>query len=355
MNSIYIASSGPFAGKSLMSLLLCLRFRDEGKKVGYFKPVGLLPAKVDEAIVDEDALFIVRYLSLDIKPELISPVMRTPSFVEEFLEGRGKDLSGVIKKIFEEIGKDKDVMVVGGSGFLTTGYLFKLSGIDISKLLKIKVLLLLRYSEDISIADEALVAKCLLGQNLGGIVINRAPEGAIGHISTKLIPYLESQGIPVFGVIPQDRLLSAVSIKELIKHLGGTILCCEDRLDQLVERFSIGAMSVESALHHFRQLPNKAVITGGDRSDIQLAALETSTKCLVLTGNLHPNSLIIAKAQESGVPIILVAEDTLTTVEKIESTLSRMRLREEEKIQRAREIFEKNINFKRLYSVFGIR
>ena len=36
----------------------------------------------------------------------------------------------------------------------------------------------------------------------------------------------------------------------------------------------VGAMSVESALSYFRRKPNKAVITGGDRADIQLAALE---------------------------------------------------------------------------------
>jgi len=59
----------------------------------------------------------------------------------------------------------------------------------------------------------------------------------------------------------------------------------------------VGAMNVDSALAHFRRQPNKAVITGGDRPDIQLAALETSTRCLILTGNLPPNPLIIGRAK----------------------------------------------------------
>ncbi|PIU81167.1 AAA domain-containing protein [Candidatus Micrarchaeota archaeon CG06_land_8_20_14_3_00_50_6] len=355
MNSIYIASSSPFAGKSLLSLLLCSRFKDEGRKVGYFKPLGLLPAKVGGTIVDEDALFIVKYLNLDVQPELISPVMRTPSFVDEFLKGKGRDFSEIIKKTFESVSRNKNVVVVGGSGFLTTGCLFKLTGIDIAKMLRTKVLLIVRYAEDITLVDESLIAQCLLKDNLGGIVINKVPEGSIEHISQKVLPYLEKQNIPVFGIIPQDRILASVSVRELVEHLGGTVLCCEDKLDELVERFSIGAMSVESALRYFRQVPNKAVITGGDRSDIQLAALETSTKCIILTGNLHPNSLILAKAQELCVPIIIVADDTLTTVERMESTLSRMRVREEKKIKEAKDVFERSIDFKKLYSAFEIK
>lgn len=354
MSSIYIASSGPFAGKSLLSLLVCSRLKDDGKKVGYFKPIGLLPAKVEGVIVDEDALFIVRHLQLDVKPQLISPVMRTSSFIDEFLKGKIVNFSGIIRKTFEEVSKNKDVIVVGGTGFLTTGFIFKLSGIDIAKMLGAKVLLIVRYSDDITLVDESLVAHELLKENLGGIIINRASEGLIEHISHLILPYLERQNIHVFGIIPQDRVLASVSVRELVEHLGGQVLCCEDKLDELVERFSIGAMNVESALRYFRQVPNKAVITGGDRSDIQLAALETSTRCIILTGNFHPDSLILTKAQEIGVPIIIVADDTLTTVDRIESTLSRMRVREEKKIQRAKEIFERSIDFKKLYSAFGI-
>jgi len=44
----------------------------------------------------------------------------------------------------------------------------------------------------------------------------------------------------------------------------------------------VGAMGQEQALNFLEVKANKAVITGGDRADVQLAALETSTKCLIL-------------------------------------------------------------------------
>ena len=85
----------------------------------------------------------------------------------------------------------------------------------------------------------------------------------------------------------------SVSVGELAEFLSGKILCCADKVDELVEHLMVGAMSVDSALTYFRRKPNKAVITGGDRPDIQLAALETSTKCLILTGNLQPSPIIL--------------------------------------------------------------
>ena len=90
------------------------------------------------------------------------------------------------------------------------------------------------------------------------------------------------------------------------------MLCAGDKLDQLAEHFSIGAMNVDAALRFFRRVPNKAVITGGDRADIQLAALQTSTRCLILTGDLYPNERILTRAEEMGVPVVLVSQDTST-------------------------------------------
>ena len=89
-------------------------------------------------------------------------------------------------------------------------------------------------------------------------------------------------------------------------------------VNALVELLTVGAMTVEAALSRFRQQTNKAVITGGDRTDIQLAALETSTTCLILTGNLQPSPLIVKQAEEFGVAILLVPTNTMETIEKIE-------------------------------------
>ena len=171
---------------------------------------------------------------------------------------------------------------------------------------------------------------------------------------TLVADYLKKRGIDILGLIPEDPVLHAVSVRELKDALGGEVICCPEKLDELVERFGIGAMNVESAIRYMRKMRNKAVIVGGDRSDIQLAALETSTRCLILTGDLYPDDLILGKAIAMGVPIMVVKGDTQSVVEKVESLLGHISLRAESKVARAVEIVEKEIKFDAICRGLGL-
>jgi len=53
--------------------------------------------------------------------------------------------------------------------------------------------------------------------------------------------------------------------------------------------------------------------------------------------------------------MILVKEDTLTTVEKIESLLKRLRVSGKKKVARAVELVNREINFRSLYDKLGIK
>ena len=188
-----------------------------------------------------------------------------------------------------------------------------------------------------------------------GVVLNRVTPQSLPEVEQMVVPFLGTMGIEVLGVLPLDRVLDAVTVRQLTEILDGKVLCAHDRLDEFVERFSVGAMDVDAALGYFRKLPNKAVITGGHRADIQLAALETSTKCIVLTGDQMPNEIIISRAREVGVPMISVHYDTYTTVEKLEAVLGRIRIREERKVQRARELLRDRLNYRRIVEKLGLK
>jgi len=164
------------------------------------------------------------------------------------------------------------------------------------------------------------------------------PATMMDHIKTTVRPFLEQKGVPVFGVFPRDKFLESVTVAELNETLNGKVLCCEDRLQEFVEHFLIGAMDVDSALTYFRRTPNKAVITGAHRSDIQLAALETSTKCIILTGGLQTNEVVLGKAQSRGVPILSVPDDTFSAINKIEQRMGKSSILDAKKIGRTREL-----------------
>jgi hypothetical protein len=179
-----------------------------------------------------------------------------------------------------------------------------------------------------------------LGRRLIGVVFNAVPEQLVRFAQSDVATFLSGRGIPTFGVIGRDPLLSSVSVAEIVESLGATVLSAEGNLDMPVESFMVGAMGQEKALRFFRRKARKAVITGGDRADVQLAALETDTRCIVLTGNLPPSGIVLSRAEELGVPMLLVEADTLSTVEAMEGLLGRVRLHDPVKAARMREMFE---------------
>jgi BioD-like phosphotransacetylase family protein len=144
-------------------------------------------------------------------------------------------------------------------------------------------------------------------------------------------------------------------VAELSRLLGGRVLCCEDGIDALVENYLVGAMDVDEAMKYFKKTPNKVVITGAHRSDIQLAALETSTRSIILTGGLQPNDVIIGKAKLKGVPIVSVRHDTFTVVDRIEQFYGRAGIGHPEKIKLISELTRKQIDLKGILKGLGLK
>jgi BioD-like phosphotransacetylase family protein len=156
----------------------------------------------------------------------------------------------------------------------------------------------------------------------------------------RIKPFAQYYELPFYGILARDTVLRSISVDELAEELNGGVLCGQEGLDEMVESFMVGAMGSAAALRHFQRKANKAVITGGDRGDIQLAALETSTRCLILTGNLRPSVRVLGKAAEQGVPIILVKEDTLTVTGRVEAAIGHVRLSSPKQVARLRETAE---------------
>jgi len=351
---IYIASIGSYAGKSLTALVMGLGLRDRGRKVSYFKPVGTLPVREGGALTDEDALFVARALGFEGPVGALCPVLLTDELSEQALRGEVGDLDQRILDAYRTVSQGADVTIIGGVGDLSRGALVNLSGGRVAELLESRVLLVARYQSETSVED-LLLAADLLGERLAAVAFNYVPPQALDHVSGVVREYVERRGIPVLGAVPRDEVLGSVTVRELAEQLDAKVLCCENRLDELVKHFVIGAMNVASAVKYFREREDKAVITGGDRPDIQLAALQTPTKAVILTGNLHPSSVIVKRAQQVGVPMLLVGADTLSTVERIESIVGKLRVRERVKVERARQLLEKNLDFDRLFAIIGIR
>jgi len=235
-----------------------------------------------------------------------------------------------------------------GAGGLSDGLLFGLSLPQVARALQAPVLLVHAW-EAASSVEPLLAAREQLGDLLCGVVLNGIPPEQLDAIRAEIAPALQRLGLPVLGVMPRSPLLRSVTVEELVRRLDAQVLCCRERLDLLVETLSIGAMNVNSAMEFFRRR-NMAVVTGADRTDIQLAALEASTQCLILTGAGDPLPQLISRAEELEVPLLKVEHDTLTTVEVVEQAFGHVRLHEAVKATYAFRLVEEHCNFEPLLS-----
>ncbi len=343
MKTLIVASTAPYAGKSGIALCLLSELAERGVQVGYFKPYGTMPVTVDGVPTDQDAAYVSRVAV--VKPALASvcPVVESRALIEDTLSGDAHDATALVRDSFARASEGATAMVVEGPGDLAQGRTLGLNLCAVASALDARVLLVDRAS-GVDLPDKILWSADCLGDRLLGVVFNAVHESIIDFVTEGITPFLSAQGIQVLGTIPRDPMLSSASVSEIVEALGGTVLSAEEGLDARVESFMVGAMGQDKAIRFFRRRPHKAVITGGDRSDVQLAALETDTRCIILTGNLPPSSLVLSRAEELGVPMVLVGMDTLSAVERMETLLGRVRLHDPGKAARIREMFKEAVD-----------
>ncbi len=355
MVTLYIASTESTSGKTALCLGLGKRLQRDGFSVGYMKPISLSARRLEGQVVDEDAQFIRRELGLQEPVSDLVPIPLDPLAVESIMRRQKQlDYPKRLLEIYKRVAKGKDVMLIEGVHRLSAGGLVGLPANGVCRLLDAKSLTVIRYVGLLAL-DPVLFYRGVLGDSMIGAVMNSVPRRLMESAQQIAKPYLQSEGMLVYGILPKVRFLMSVSVRQLAEALGADIVARADQGEELVENLMVGAMTVDIALSYFRRKPNKAVITGGDRSDIQLAALQTSTKCLILTGNLHPQDMIMGVAEESGVPIIVSKFDTLTTVEIVEGFFGKGRFQQQKKVQRFEELLDEHFDFTSLYVTLGLK
>ena len=350
-SKLLIGSIESFSGKSATVLGLAMQLRSHDLSIAYAKPIGTCPSETDYC-VDEDVRFISDTLKLEheyVRPTLFT--LDTDTIAQQLSKEKLTFQQDVEKALTN---KGEDILIIEGPGDLEEGALFGLSLPDMAQMSNASVVLVARYRSAL-VVDKLLAAKEKLGDQLVGVVMNDVPETLIEEAKTTVKDCLERHNIPVLGVLPRTAIMRSVSVEALVHHLNAELLHKPERIDQImVEEISIGAMNANSALRYFSKAHNMVVVTGGDRFDIQMAALESSTQCLVLTGRLAPRADILERANDLEVPILSVDLDTLTTVDIIEQAFDQVRLHEPIKVECIGHLMEQHFDTERLMAALSL-
>jgi len=314
-------------GKTVLIYGLLKKLSLEGFKVGYFKPISKARYRIPSMkFVDPDVVAIKDALGVQEPIEILSPIVITRNTIE--LKNELDKIKKTIIDSYNSIAEGKDFVVI--EGYPTPEILSSigLSIAELAKLLNSKPILMIN-AKDRDIVDEIVdkiqLFKCFFefhNYKLDGVIINNVPIYYIERVNDILVPTIKEIGLNIYGVIPEKPRLLAPTVRDIVELLNAEVLENKERLNNIVEDIVVGAMAPSAALRWFRRAVNAAIVTGGDRTDLIITALETKPSVVILTGNLYPDISVLIKAREVDVPILLTSYDTYTTVEKLREVQS---------------------------------
>lgn len=331
MRSIYLGSVVEKSGKSMVTLGLARNFEGQA---GFFKPFKERLMREGDRVIDQDAYLMRQVLDLDKPEEVLCPFT-----YDIFRPVRMDD----IRKAYKMASCDCEMMLIEGTREVTTGYLNDVSGLAITEATG-SDLVLISTPEPAALDKIAMLCK-LIGNykiNLKGVVLNKTDDLSVAN-------FLEAKGIKVLGCIPHIPEMTYFTVKEVVEAISADVVVGQGDLDRVVEGVFIGAMTMETALKYMRRHRRKAIITGGDRSDIQLAALSTDTSCLILTGGMYPANQVVSKAYERGIPILVTRYDTLATSEMVEHLIARIEPQDAEKVRLVEKAIADNVDLEAVF------
>lgn len=333
---LYVASWENGGGKTTVSAGLARRLTKSGVKVGYLSLGGSGAA--------EDAGFMKQALGLEEPVEAIAP-----KAAESASDPGGRCPSAKAKEARNAVTGDKDLVIVEGVGGLGMDDHAAEAAREIVQVLGARVIVVISYSENMQV-DQVAASLKKFGQNLLGVVVNRVPRNRMANARMRIAEALERHGVKILGLLREERVLFGVTVGELAGQLQAETVCCKDRLGELVNNVMIGVLTADSGKDYFERKDHKAVITRGERPDMQLAALSTPTVGLILTGGTGPIPQVKAWAEEKYVPIVVTRHDTLATVSEVENAIVSARFRHRAKLEALEEIISKDWDFTALMS-----
>lgn len=335
MTVLYVASDEEGAGKTALCATLAEKIRQRGVKAAVFKP--LAGAGLDSG---SDPDVQVYHKLLGQRAEGWPLKLSGRGLTRALLEG--------ISTAFKVVSEGADAVLVEGSCDLSAKQSQR-----VADALDAKVVVVARYGHDLS-ASQLKGWREALGNRLVGFVINGLTRYMGNNARVELLPSMEAEGLVCLGLVPEDRRMLGVSVRQVAEHLEGRFFACEERSEALVEHVMVGGLGMDPGEVHFSVYGNKAVIVRGDRPDVQMAALKTPTSCMVLTRGIEPIEYVKYEAEQEEVSLMVVETDTLTTMEALSGLVDRARFDHPLKLDRYGELLEQHVDIGALLGGLGV-
>jgi phosphate acetyltransferase len=351
IKTVFVASTEPHAGKSIISIGLVNMLLGKAQKIGYFKPI-ISQSQFEQKENHIDA--IVRHFDLTTTYDETYAFTWQEAMSKMETESEGDMIDTIIRK-FKAFESKYDFNVVEGTDYTGEGVAFEFEiNIQIAKNLQAPAIIVVS-GEGKSTAQVVNGAVTALHNfdareiQVLALVANKVkPENA------KDIEELLKQQLPphiMLAIIQEDRSLQSPTMKEIYEKLNGKLLFGEEYLGNLADNFVTGAMQVPNFLNYIRE--NVVIVTPGDRGDIIISALQANLSTsypkvsgIILTAGYEPEEPItrLIEGLQTIVPIIAVETGTFQTSNEVGAIRSKITADNTSKIQLAIDTFNRCID-----------
>jgi phosphate acetyltransferase len=353
--AIYIVTTEPNSGKSIVSLGLMQLLLGKTAKVGYFRPII---DDVSNGKTDNHIDTILSYFNVDMKPDEAYAYTRS-QVVQLKNKDKDDEIVGHIIHKYKTIENRFDFVLVEGTDFSGEGAIIEWDiNVLIAKNLGIPAIILASGKNktlkellgNLYMAYDSFMEK---GVEVLLIIANKVQPENLDVVTNGLKVKLPNNVL--VGTIPINNILGSPTVKEIAQELDAKILFGENYINNQVGGFSVGAMQLRNYLTHLKK--DSLVITPGDRADIILGALQAnistnypSLSGIVLTGGLIPEESIIKLIEGLSdiIPILTVVGGTYSVTNKIGTIRPRIYADNIEKIITSIQEFEKHVPTKEL-------
>jgi phosphate acetyltransferase len=350
--SIYLTTTEPHCGKSLVSLGITEMLLRKTKRVGVFRPLISedVPQKRDKNID-----LLLSHFDLRIAYE-DTYVFRMREASDLLAHGKYDYFLDQIIKKFKELEKQCDFILCIGSDLVGESSAFEFDiNVEIAHNLGTPILVLAsahgnNLEETIDPIQLAIERFEDRGCQILGTIVNRADPEKIEEFYDALHARLPKDGMFV-SVIPENKILDSPTIKEIVTHLDAEVLYGQDRLERQAYHYLVIAMQVQNYLE--RLTDNALLITPGDRGEVILSALQAHQSRnypllagILLSTGLKPAASIqkLLDGLPSILPILSVEGDTYETATKIGSIRSYITPDNKKKIALSLKLFERYVD-----------
>ena len=351
---VFIAATMQNDGKTTVSMGLIFNFREHFKNLGFIKPIGQRYLEEDGQKVDEDSVLIEDVCGMDCAIKDMSPIAVEKGFTEKYITRPKKaSIDKQIRESFCRVARNRDLVVIEGTGHAGVGSVFDHSNASVAKLLDAKVILVSSGGVGKPI-DEIMLNKALFekeGVSLLGVIINKVKPDKYDKVKPLVQEGLKRLGVNVLGVMPYQKMLSYPTMRQILEESDFKIFSGGECMDTYIAKIVVGAMEPHDALNFISA--NSLLITPGDREDLIMTAIglhiskanvcPTQIAGIILTGGFLPHPEVLEVMKSTHIPVFVTELDTYTTASLIHDLTVKIRPQDTDKIDAVKKMVKEYV------------